>query len=152
MFYTMLESLLHIGSWNATNWGLFALVVVLVGGLVAMKLSSVVRLFLLIPVMLEVYFLTPAFACTRSAMFERAPGTQEACSNQAYSNYLDLNFGLNHWYVVVAYAGLALFMIWPFIAGRYKSSKATMAAAFEADTAAAEGSKRIDSIKRIGGI
>lgn len=149
MLYRMLESLMNVGSWDIAAWGLFALAVAVVGGLVATKMTQLLRLLLVVPVLLEIYFLTPSFACARSQMFVRAADTQAACNSNAYSNYLDLNFGLNHWYVWVLYAGVALFMVWPLL-NRYRTDKDSRDRVARYTQDAELALKRIDKIEHIG--
>lgn len=150
MLYTMLESLMNVGSWNSAQWGIFALALVFVGGLVAAKLTQLLRLVLVLPVLVETYFLTPGFACSRSQMFDRVGDTQAACNSGQYSNYLDLNFGLNHWYVWVAYTGLAVFMLWPILRGQYRTDKASRVRVAQYTKDAEMSLKRIDKIEHIG--
>lgn len=149
MLYRAFMSFAEIGSWTFGAWVGFAIAAILIGGSIVAKSGVLLRAILFIPICLEIYFLTPGFACTRSNFFTRAQGTQEACSDSGYSKYLDLNFGLNHWYMYVAYAGVVLFMLWPRLRP-YRTDKSTIARNYQADAEATAANKRIDNIKRTG--
>lgn len=150
MLYGTLEFLLNFGNWDAAQWGVFLFGVVVIGGLLATKMSRILRVLLVLPVIVEAIYLTPTFACARSQMFERVAGTQEACGSQEYMNYLALNFGLDQWYAWVAYLGLALFMVWPFLRGPYKTDKVTLDRNKQYDKDGEKALNRIDKIEHIG--
>ena len=150
MLYGTLEFLLNFANWHASHWAVFLIGVMCIGALVATKMTHVLRVLLVLPVIVETIYLTPTFACARSQMFTRAPGTQEACGSQEYMNYLAANFGLNHWYAWVAYIGLALFMLWPLLRGPHKTDKATLARNAQYAKDGEKALKRIDTIKHIG--
>ena len=113
MLNKFIQHLMSISSWPVSQWAFALVMVLLITGL-AYALPALLRLALVPLLVLEGYFMSSLFACGGSLnMFSRAYGTQTACNPLDYSRYLGSNFGFEHWYVLVGYVGLAVFMIWP---------------------------------------
>ena len=113
MLNKFIQYLISFSSWPVSQWA-FALVMVLLIFFLAHELPSILRLAMVPFILMEVYFMSTLFACGGSLnMFSRAYGTQTACNPLDYNRYLSSNFGFEHWYVLVGYIGLLVFMIWP---------------------------------------
>jgi hypothetical protein len=100
----------------------------------------------------EAYFMSATFACIGSLnMMSRAPvaGTGSACGPGAYNHYLDLNFGLNHWYIMASYAGIALFMLWPIVKAMTYTNRQTLEQNAAAEVEWAKYRARIQQIEKV---
>lgn len=152
MLYKFIQYLMSFSSWPASQWALALVVVALVAGL-AYALPALLRLALVPLLLLEGYFMTTGFACGGSLnMFSRANGTQSACSQLEYSQYLGSNFGFQHGYVVAGYIGLALFMLWPVFKKMAYSNKETLQRNAEHQAVASVAVDKMARIERIGKI
>lgn len=114
MLYQTYLDFLSIATWSWPKYAVLGwMVLMLVGGTYG---RHGLRILLAILMALEVLRMTPYWACHGYAGVDmRVPGTGRACSSDAYQNYLVKNFHIDNIWVLVAYAVVVLFLIWPFI-------------------------------------
>lgn len=86
-----------------------------VGGIVWIGGAKLFRWALVPAALIEVYLMSPGYACSYGGVFPRAQAMAGMCEGAPYTAYLNQNFGLNLWYVQAMYIGILLFAIWPLI-------------------------------------
>lgn len=152
MLYKLMEFWMSISSWTMSHLGLAMLGLILVAGL-SYALPSLLRILVMPFLLLEVYFMSPSFACGGSLnMFSRAVGTQHACNPLDYNQYVASNFGLSHWYVVGSYAAIILFMVWPVLKKMAYSKDAILKLNDLHHKSSTQSIEKMRNIERIGNI
>lgn len=152
MLYKFIQYMLFFPNWSIVEWVFAGISIAFFAGLFY-ALPTLLRLSLIPFFLLEAYFMSPGFACGGSLdMFSRIYHTRSACDQLAYSQYLGANFGFSHWYVVLIYIGLILFMLQPLFKKIFYTNKATLQENLESQISAGTALNKMSGIERIGKI
>ena len=92
-------------------FGLFAF---LIGMAIWSDRLNLIRLIVGLLSIWEIFTMSRWYACSGVSFIARAPNTYRACSDSAYTAYMNANFGFDLWYIQIAYILVVLFMVWPF--------------------------------------
>ncbi len=112
--------LYHFYLWMFTDFSVGKTIAILallglVGGIVWLEGAKLFRWALVPAGLVELYLMSPGYACSYGGVFPRADAVSGMCQGAPYQAYLNQNFGLNLWYIQALYAGILLFAIWPVI-------------------------------------
>ena len=160
MFFKFYHFLGTYPTWGMGDW--LVMVGLALGAVLLARYATTLLRVLLTPlVALELFMLTPFFACKAAPyMFTRVQGTNFACTSGEYANYVSANFGLGHWWMVATYFLVFAFMtfnFWKAIALQMgwrpsltAGQKAALADQKALEATSLERIRDVGSIRRIG--
>ena len=153
--------LYHFYLWLTSDYSIgkalgVVLLLAIVFGMARIGLLAILRGLLFLYATIELYLMSPGYACSYGTIFPRAETMSGMCQgSHAYTIYLNQNFGLNLWYMQIFYGMLILFAIWPLIErirDALRSDKFQREDDLRLSKMRAEDAARIQSIDKVGSV